>query len=283
MSLRLNSAIRHPRVLPGFGLTLGLSLFYLGLIVLLPLSALLFRTFNMSMAAFLDAVTSERVLAAYRLTFGASLLAAGVNLVFGLAVGWVLVRYPFPGKKLVDALVDLPFALPTAVAGISLTALLTNHGWVGRHLAPLGIELAYQPGGIVVALIFIGFPFVVRTVQPVLQEVEPELEEASTCLGASRWQTFRHVLLPIIGPALLTGFAMAFARAIGEYGSVIFIAGNMPLVSEIAPLIIVSKLEQYDYAGATAVATVMLGLSFTLLMLIHTLQAWQRRLSGERA
>ena len=283
MSLRLNSAIRHPRVLPGFGLTLGLSLFYLGLIVLLPLSALLFKTLSMSLPAFLDAVTSERVLAAYRLTFGASLLAASVNLVFGLGVAWVLVRYSFPGKKLVDALVDLPFALPTAVAGISLTALLSNHGWVGQHLAPLDIELAYQPGGIVVALIFIGFPFVVRTVQPVLQEVELELEEASTCLGASRWQTFRHVLLPIIGPALLTGFAMAFARAIGEYGSVIFIAGNMPLVSEIAPLIIVSKLEQYDYAGATAVATVMLGLSFTLLMLIHTLQAWQRRLSGERA
>jgi sulfate/thiosulfate transport system permease protein len=266
-------------VLPGFRLTLGYTLFYLGLIVLLPLGALVLKTLSLSPAQFIEAVTSPRVLAAYRLTFGASLLAACVNGVFGLLLAWVLVRYDFAGKKIVDALVDLPFALPTAVAGISLTALLASNGWVGQVLEPLGIELAFQPGGVVVALIFIGLPFVVRTVQPVLEDAEQELEEAATCLGASRWQTFRHVLLPLIAPALLAGFAMAFARAIGEYGSVIFIAGNMPMVSEIAPLIIVGKLEQYDYAGATAVAVVMLGMSLVLLLAINGLQTWQRRRS----
>ena len=223
------------------------------------------------------------MLAAYRLSLGASLLAASVNLVFGLLIAWVLVRYDFVGKKLVDALVDLPFALPTAVAGISLTALLAGNGWVGQYLEPLGIELAFQPGGIVIALIFIGLPFVVRTVQPVLQDFEKELEEAATSLGANRWQIFRLVILPSIIPALLTGFAMAFARALGEYGSVIFIAGNMPMVSEITPLIIIGKLEQYDVAGATAVAVVMLVISFIMLLVINLLQAWQRRHAGMQA
>jgi sulfate transport system permease protein len=253
---------------------------YLGLVVLLPLSALVFKSLSLSPAQFFDAVTSPRVVAAYRLTFGASLMAAGVNVVFGLLLAWVLVRYDFAGKRLADALVDLPFALPTAVAGISLTALLASNGWVGRHLEPWGLSLAFNPNGIVIALIFIGLPFVVRTVQPVLEDAEKELEEAATCLGASRLQTFAQVIFPLIFPALLTGFAMAFARAIGEYGSVIFIAGNMPMVSEITPLIIVAKLEQYDYAGATAVAVVMLAISFVLLLLINALQAWQRRRSG---
>jgi len=223
------------------------------------------------------------VLASYRLTFGASFLAALVNVVFGLLVAWVLVRYDFFGKKVVDALVDLPFALPTAVAGISLTALLAGNGWIGQYLEPLGIQLAFNPNGVVIALIFIGLPFVVRTVQPVLEDAEKELEEAATCLGATRWQTFTRVIFPSIAPALLTGFAMAFARAIGEYGSVIFIAGNMPMVSEITPLIIIGKLEQYDYAGATAVAVVMLVFSFILLLIINALQAWQRRHSGAPA
>ena len=267
------------RVLPGFNLTLGFAVLYLSLIVLIPLSALVFKTFILSWEAFWAAVSSPRVLASYRLTFGASLFAALVNVVFGLLVAWVLVRYEFPGKKLADALVDLPFALPTAVAGIALTALLAGNGWVGQYLEPLGIQLAFKPGGVVVALIFIGLPFVVRTVQPVLEDAEKELEEAATCLGATRWQTFRHVIFPAIAPALLTGFAMAFARAIGEYGSVIFIAGNMPMVSEITPLIIIGKLEQYDYAGATAVALVLLVISFLLLLLINGLQAWQRKKS----
>lgn len=267
------------RVLPGFNLTLGFAVLYLSLIVLIPLSALVFKTFTLSWEAFWAAVSSPRVLASYRLTFGASLFAALVNVVFGLLVAWVLVRYEFPGKKLADALVDLPFALPTAVAGIALTALLAGNGWVGQYLEPLGIQLAFKPGGVVVALIFIGLPFVVRTVQPVLEDAEKELEEAATCLGATRWQTFRHVIFPAIAPALLTGFAMAFARAIGEYGSVIFIAGNMPMVSEITPLIIIGKLEQYDYAGATAVALVLLVISFLLLLLINGLQAWQRKKS----
>lgn len=268
------------RVLPGFHLTLGYTLFYLALIVLIPLSALLFKTFTLTWVEFWAAVTSPRVLASYRLTFGASFLAAMVNVFAGLLLAWVLVRYQFPGKKIVDALVDLPFALPTAVAGISLTALLAGNGWIGQYLEPHGIVLAFNPNGIVIALIFIGLPFVVRTVQPVLEDAEKELEEAATCLGASRWQTFRFVIFPSIAPALLTGFAMAFARAIGEYGSVIFIAGNMPMVSEITPLIIIGKLEQYDYAGATAVATVMLGISFMLLLVINALQSWQRRRSG---
>jgi sulfate/thiosulfate transport system permease protein len=273
-------ALSNRSVLPGFQLTLGYTVFYLSLIVLIPLSALLFKTFTLSWEQFVAAVASPRVLASYRLTFGASLLAALVNVVGGLLVAWVLVRYRFPGKKLVDALVDLPFALPTAVAGISLTALLAGNGWVGQYLEPLGIQLAFNPNGVVIALIFIGLPFVVRTVQPVLEDAEKELEEAAACLGATRWQTFSKVLLPTIAPALLTGFALAFARAVGEYGSVIFIAGNMPMVSEITPLIIISKLEQYDYAGATAVATVMLMISFVLLLLINALQAWQRRLVG---
>ena len=268
------------RVLPGFNLTLGYTLLYLSLIVLIPLSALVFKTFTLTWVQFWAAVASPRVVASYQLSFGASFMAALVNVVFGLLVAWVLVRYEFTGKKVVDALVDLPFALPTAVAGISLTALLAGNGWVGQWLEPYGIQLAFNRTGIVIALIFIGLPFVVRTVQPVLEDAERELEEAATCLGATRWQTFRHVIFPTIAPALLTGFAMAFARAIGEYGSVIFIAGNVPMVSEITPLIIIGKLEQYDYAGATAVAVVMLLISFVLLLLINGLQAWQRRRLG---
>jgi sulfate transport system permease protein len=268
------------RVLPGFKITLGFTLFYLSLIVLIPLSALLFKTFTLTWEQFISAVTSPRVVASYELTFGASFLAALTNAVFGLLVAWVLVRYEFPGKKMIDALVDLPFALPTAVAGISLTALLASNGWIGSLLEPHGIQLAFNRNGVVIALIFIGLPFVVRTVQPVLEDAEKELEEAATCLGASRWQTFRHVIFPTIAPALLTGFAMALARAIGEYGSVIFIAGNMPMVSEITPLIIIGKLEQYDYAGATAVAVVMLVFSFVMLLFINALQAWQRSRSG---
>ncbi len=275
------AARRAPkRVLPGFKITLGFTLFYLSAIVLIPLSSLLFKTFTLTWEQFLSAVTSPRVVASYELTFGASFLAALTNAVFGLLVAWVLVRYQFPGKKIIDALVDLPFALPTAVAGISLTALLAGNGWIGSLLEPHGIQLAFNRNGVVIALIFIGLPFVVRTVQPVLEDAEKELEEAATCLGASRWQTFRHVIFPTIAPALLTGFAMAFARAIGEYGSVIFIAGNMPMVSEITPLIIIGKLEQYDYAGATAVAVVMLIFSFVMLLFINALQSWQRKRSG---
>ncbi len=268
------------RVLPGFRLTLGYTLLYLCIIVLIPISALFFKTFAMTFDQFWVAVTSPRVLASYRLTFGASLIAALVNLVFGLLLAWVLVRYKFPGKKIVDALVDLPFALPTAVAGISLTALLAGNGWLGQYLEPMGIKLAFTPAGVVIALIFVGLPFVVRTVQPVLEDAEKELEEAATSLGATRLQIFTKVILPHITPALLTGFAMAFARAIGEYGSVIFIAGNMPMISEITPLIIIGKLEQYDYAGATAVALVMLVISFVLLLVINALQGWQRRHAG---
>ena len=267
-------------MLPGFGLTLGYTVFYLSLIVLIPLSALLFKTFTLTWPEFWEAVTAPRVMASYRLTFGASFLAALTNVVFGLLVAWVLVRYQFPGKKIVDALVDLPFALPTAVAGIALTAVLAGNGWIGQYLEPLGIQIAFTPAGVVVALIFIGLPFVVRTVQPVLEDAEKELEEAAMCLGATRWQTFTRVIFPTIAPALLTGFAMAFARGMGEYGSVIFIAGNMPMISEITPLIIIGKLEQYDYAGATAVATVMLGISFLLLLVINGLQTWQRKRSG---
>ncbi len=268
------------RVLPGFHLTLGYTLLYLSLIVLIPISALFLKTFTLTFEQFWVAVSSPRVLAAYKLTFGASLIAAVVNLFFGLLLAWVLVRYKFPGKKFVDALVDLPFALPTAVAGISLTALLAGNGWIGQYLEPLGIKLAFTPAGVVIALIFVGLPFVVRTVQPVLEDAEKELEEAATSLGATRLQIFTKVILPHITPALLTGFAMAFARAIGEYGSVIFIAGNMPMVSEITPLIIIGKLEQYDFAGATAVALVMLLISFVLLLVINALQSWQRRHAG---
>ena len=271
------------RVLPGFNITLGYTLFYLSIIVLIPLVALFLRSFTLTWPQFWEAVSSPRVLASYRLTFGASFIAACVNAVFGLLVAWVLVRYQFPGKRLVDALVDLPFALPTAVAGISLTALLAGNGWVGQYLEPMGIQLAFKPAGVVIALIFIGLPFVVRTVQPVLEDTEKELEEAATCLGATRWQTFTKVIFPAVMPALMTGFALAFARAIGEYGSVIFIAGNMPMVSEITPLIIISKLEQYDVPGATAVAVVMLLMSFVMLLVINSLQSWQRRRYGAPA
>ena len=268
------------RVLPGFNITLGFTLAYLSLIVLIPLSALVFKTLNLTWDQFWQAVTAPRVVASYKLTLGASFIAALVNAFFGMLLAWVLVRYQFFGKKVIDALVDLPFALPTAVAGISLTALLAGNGWVGQYLEPLGIQLAFNRNGVLIALIFIGLPFVVRTVQPILEDVEKELEEAATCLGATRWQTFSRVIFPALAPALLTGFAMAFARAIGEYGSVIFIAGNMPMVSEITPLIIISKLEQYDYAGATAVALVMLLAAFIMLLLINGLQAWQRARSG---
>ncbi|SOY47395.1 thiosulfate transport protein; ABC superfamily, membrane component [Cupriavidus taiwanensis] len=264
-------------VLPGFGLSLGFTLFYLTLIVLVPLSATFLKTFTMTWDAFWAAITAPRVVASLQLSFGASLVAAIVNTVFGLIVAWVLVRYRFVGKRLIDALVDLPFALPTAVAGIALTALFAGNGWIGRYLEPLGVKVAFTPLGVVVALTFIGLPFVVRTVQPVLEDVEQELEEAAASLGANRLQTFRRVILPAILPALLTGFALSFARATGEYGSVVFISGNMPMVSEIAPLMIYSKLEQYDYAGATAVAVVMLVISFALLLLINLLQAWTRR------
>ena len=282
MSSLILSTPRHQpaRVLPGFEITLGFTIAYLSLIVLIPLSALVFKTLSLSWEQFWQAVTAPRVVASYRLTIGASFIAALVNAFFGLLLAWVLVRYQFFGKKIVDALVDLPFALPTAVAGISLTALLAGNGWIGQYLEPLGIQLAFNRNGVLIALIFIGLPFVVRTVQPILEDLEKELEEAATCLGASRWQTFSRVIFPALAPALLTGFAMAFARAIGEYGSVIFIAGNMPMVSEITPLIIISKLEQYDYAGATAVALVMLCASFVMLLLINGLQAWQRARSG---
>ncbi|MEC5206151.1 sulfate transport system permease protein [Vogesella perlucida] len=279
----MSRAATLPRVLPGFGLSLGFTLAYLSLIVLIPLSAVFIRSSALPLEAFWDAVTAPRVLASYRLSFGMALLAAAINSVFGLLLAWALVRYRFPGKKLVDALVDLPFALPTAVAGIALTALYAGNGWLGQYLEPLGIKVAFGPLGVLVALVFIGLPFVVRTVQPVLEDMETELEEAATSLGAHRWQTFRHVILPVLQPAMMTGFALAFARAVGEYGSVIFIAGNIPMVSEITPLMIISKLEQYDYAGATAIASVMLVASLLLLLAINGLQAWQARRNGRSA
>jgi sulfate/thiosulfate transport system permease protein len=264
-------------ILPGFGLSLGFTVAYLGLIVLVPLSAAFLKTAGMSWHEFIAAVASPRVIAAYRLSFGASLAAAFVNMVFGLLVAWVLVRYSFPGKRIIDALVDLPFALPTAVAGIALTSLYAPNGWVGRYLAPYGIKVAFTWTGVFVALTFIGLPFVVRTVQPVLQELEPEIEEASSTLGATRLQTITRIILPELMPSLLTGFALAFARALGEYGSVVFISGNMPMKTEIVPLLIITKLEQYDYRGATAIAVVMLVSSFVLLLLINLLQKWSRR------
>jgi len=270
------------RVMPGFGLSLGFTIFYLALIVLIPLSAVFLKTFTMTWEAFWAAVTSERVMASYRLSFGASLIAASINVVFGGIVAWVLVRYQFPGKRIIDALVDLPFALPTAVAGITLTALYSTNGWIGRYLdSAFGFKVAFTPVGVVVALTFIGLPFVVRTVQPVLEDAERELEEAAASLGATSLQTFTRIIFPTIMPAMLTGFALAFARATGEYGSVIFIAGNMPMVSEITPLFIITKLEQYDYAGATAIACVMLVTSFILLLTINLLQAWTRKRSGK--
>jgi sulfate transport system permease protein len=270
-------------VLPGFGLSLGYTLVYLSLIVLIPLSAAFIKSAQLTWPAFIAVVTAPRVMASYRLTFGASLGAAALNTVFGLLVAWVLVHYRFPGRRLVDALVDLPFALPTAVAGIALAGLYSTNGWFGSLLAPLGIKVAFTPLGVLVALTFIGLPFVVRTVQPVLEELPREMEEAAATLGATRWDSFRRVVFPVVLPSLLTGFALAFARAIGEYGSVIFIAGNMPMVSEITPLLIITKLEQYDYTGATAIAVVMLVISFTLLLTINALQAWTRRRQGALA
>jgi len=273
--------LRQHSVLPGFDLALGFTVFYLSLIVLIPLSAAFLRTTELTWPAFVEVVTSPRVVASYKLTFGSSLLAAIVNAVFGLLVAWVLVRYHFFGKRIVDALVDLPFALPTAVAGITLTGLFANNGWFGQYLEPLGVKVAFAPAGVFVAMTFIGLPFVVRTVQPILEDLASELEEAAATLGASRLQTFRKVILPIVLPALLTGFALAFARALGEYGSIIFIAGNMPMISEITPLLIITKLEQYDYAGATAIAVVMLMMSFVLLLAINALQAWTRKRQGK--
>ena len=273
--------LRRHSVLPGFDLALGLTLLYLCLIVLIPLSAAFLRTTELTWPAFVDTVTSPRVVASYQLTFGASLLAALVNAFFGLLVAWVLVRYDFVGRRVVDALVDLPFALPTAVAGITLTGLYATNGWIGQWLEPLGIKVAFTPVGVFVAMTFIGLPFVVRTVQPILEDLASELEEAAATLGASRWQSFTKVIFPILMPALLTGFALAFARALGEYGSIIFIAGNMPMISEITPLLIITKLEQYDYAGATAIAVVMLVMSFILLLAINALQAWTRKRQGK--
>jgi sulfate transport system permease protein len=272
---RLRGRFSGGSVLPGFGLSLGFTLLYLTLIILIPLSTVLLKTFELTWAGFWSTVTAPRALAAYRLSLGASLIAAAVNAVFGLLVAWVLERYEFPGRRVVDALVDLPFALPTAVAGIALASIYAGNGWIGRWLEPLGIKVAYQPLGVVVALTFIGLPFVVRTVQPVLRDFDPEVEEAAASLGAGRWQTFRRVMLPELVPAISTGFVLAFARALGEYGSVIFIAGNMPLRSEITPLLIMIKLEQFDYAGATAIALVFLLVSFALLFLINFL-AWRR-------
>ena len=263
-------------ILPGFGLSLGFTISYLCLIVLIPLSAAFAKTLGLSWSEFWREVASARVLASYRISFGASFAAAIVNCVFGLLLAWVLVRYRFPGRRIVDALVDLPFALPTAVAGIALTQLYAPTGWVGQYLAPLGIKAAYSPLGVFIALTFVGMPFVVRTLQPVMAELEPEIEEASATLGATRWQTIRRVILPEIFPALLTGFALAFARALGEYGSVVFISGNMPMKTEITPLLIITKLEQYDYRGATAIAVVLLVASFAMLLLINLLQRWSR-------
>ncbi|MBI5924433.1 MAG: sulfate ABC transporter permease subunit CysT [Aquabacterium sp.] len=273
--------LRRRSVLPGFDLAMGLTLTYLCLIVLIPLSAAFLRTTELTWAEFVEVVTSPRVVASYKLTFGASFLAAIINGVFGLLVAWVLVRYDFFGRRIVDALVDLPFALPTAVAGITLTGLYAGNGWIGQYLEPLGIKVAFTPVGVFVAMTFIGLPFVVRTVQPILEDMASELEEAAATLGASRLQTFYKVILPILTPALLTGFALAFARALGEYGSIIFIAGNMPMISEITPLLIITKLEQYDYAGATAIAVVMLVMSFVLLLAINALQAWARKRQGK--
>jgi sulfate transport system permease protein len=264
-------------VLPGFGLSLGITCTYLSLMVLLPLATVFVSTADLSWSAFWSTITEPRVMASYRVTFGASFLAALINTVFGLLVAWVLVRYRFPGRRLVDAMVDLPFALPTAVAGIALTTLYASNGWIGSYLDPLGIKISYTWLGITVALIFIGLPFVVRTVQPVLDDLEVEVEEAAASLGAKRWQTFTRVVFPTVAPALLTGFALAFARAVGEYGSVVFISGNMPMKTEIVPLLIITKLEQYDYTGATAVALVMLIASFVLLLAINVLQWAARR------
>lgn len=266
--------LKQPSVLPGFSLALGFALFYLSVLVLIPLSGLFVKSSSLSWEQFWSVVTTPRAIASYQLTFGASLVGALINGVFGSIIAWVLVRYHFPGRSIIDALVDLPFALPTAVAGITLTAIYASNGWIGQYLEPLGIKVAFTPLGVLVALTFIGLPFVVRTVQPVLQDLDREAEEAATTLGANRWQTFRAVIVPELWPALFTGIAMAFARAVGEYGSVIFIAGNMPLKSEITPLLIMTKLEQYDYTGATALGVVMLVTSFVLALAINLLQWW---------
>ncbi len=268
---------KQPSVIPGFGLTLGYTLLYLSLVVLLPLSALFVRSAALSWEELWDIVTQPRVVASYRLTLGTSLVGAAVNVVFGFIVAWCLVRYRFPGRRLLDALVDLPFALPTAVSGIALTTIYSQHGWLGRHLEPLGIKAAFSPLGITIALTFIGLPFVVRTVQPALEELDDEAEQAAASLGATRWQAFWRVIVPSVLPAVVTGFALAFARALGEYGSVVFIAGNMPLKTEITSLLIVTKLEQYDYAGATAIAATMLVASFVILLAINTFQWWVSR------
>jgi sulfate transport system permease protein len=265
---------KQKSILPGFGLSLGFTVLYLSLIVLIPLAAVFLKTSTLSWAQFWHTVSGPRAVASYELSFGASAIAATINLIFGLIVAWVLVRYTFPGKGLFDSLVDLPFALPTAVAGIALTSIYASNGWIGQYLQPLGIKAAYSRLGVVIALTFTGLPFVVRTVQPVLEDLDKEMEEAAASLGADRWQTVTRVLLPAILPAALTGFAMAFARAVGEYGSVVFISGNMPMRTEITPLLIITKLEQYDYAGATAIAVVMLVASFALLLTINLLQAW---------
>jgi len=268
---------RQNNVLPGFGPTLGFTIFYLSLIVLIPLSALVFKSAGLSWGEFVTTVTAPRVLASYKVTFGAAIIAALINAVFGVLIAWVLVRYRFPGRRIIDALVDLPFALPTAVAGITLATIYSPNGWVGRYLEPLGIKVAFTPIGITLAMTFIGLPFVVRTVQPVVEEIEAELEEAAACLGASRWQTLRLVIFPMLLPSILTGFALAFARGVGEYGSIIFIAGNMPMISEITPLLIITKLEQFDYQGATAIACVMLLTSFLMLLAVNLLQKWSRK------
>jgi sulfate transport system permease protein len=274
---------QRSRVLPGFGLSLGFTLAYLSLIVLIPLSAVFIKSLGIGWDGLWEILSSERILKSLQLSFSAALIAALINVVFGLLLAWCLVRYTFPGKRIVDALVDLPFALPTAVAGIALTSLYAPTGWIGQYLEPLGIQVAYTPIGITLALIFIGLPFVVRTVQPVLSDLETELEEAASALGANRFQIVTKIILPILFPALLTGFALAFARGVGEYGSVIFIAGNQPFETEIAPLMIISRLEEYDYAGATTIAVVMLVLSFAILFLINLLQAWASRRTGRTA
>ena len=269
--------LKRRSVVPGFGLTMGITVLYMSLLVLIPLSTLFFKTATLAWPKLWATVTDAQAVASYQLSFGAALIAAVVNAVFGLIVAWVLVRYRFPGKRIVDALVDLPFALPTAVAGIALTAVYAPNGWIGQHLEPRGIKVAFAPLGIVVALIFIGLPFVVRTVQPVLEDLDAEVEEAAASLGASAWQRFRRVIVPTMLPAVLTGFALAFARAVGEYGSVAFISGNLPMKTQITPLLIMSKLENYDYAGATAIAVVMLLASFVLLLFINVLQWWSGR------
>jgi sulfate transport system permease protein len=267
-------------VLPGFGLSLGYTVTYLTLLVLIPLAALVLKASALDLAKFWEIATDDRALAAYKLTFGASFVGAGLNAVFGVVLAWVLARYEFFGKSIVDALVDLPFALPTAVAGIALTAIYAENGVLGEQLAKAGVKVAFNPVGVTVALTFVGIPFVVRTVQPVLEDMDQDIEEAAAILGATRWQTFTQVLFPALLPAILTGFALALARALGEYGSVVFISGNMPFKTEIVPLLIVTKLEQYDYAGATALATVMLGASFTMLLIVNLLQRWARRAEG---